>query len=117
MARVAGALQAVAGALTPQSASTLVGVGADGRRRALDRAGGGREARRRGRLRHAVHLDEGLARGVVRMAGASSMLEHGGETDVGGVHDRAPLVAGLGLNDRRQLGLQRRPLARGPSAP
>src|SRR6202051_4809565 len=79
-------------------------------RRALDFARRAAEARRRRRLHHAVDLDEGPAMAVVRMLRRLNHIQHRREADLAAFHDRAPLIAGLGLEYRLQPLLQRGPL-------
>ena len=72
---------------------------------------------RRGRLDDAGDLDEGARAATLwGCCGASAMRQHRGEAHVGALHDRAPLVAGLRLEDGGEPLLQRRPLRAGPSA-
>jgi hypothetical protein len=66
--------------------------------------------RRRRGLDPSSLLDEGVARGDVRVARRLSHVEHRREADVAALHDRAPLVPALRLEDRRESLLHRRPL-------
>ena len=57
----------------------------------------------------AVDLDERRPGDVVRVVGGLAHREHRGEAHVGVLHQRAPLVAGLGGEHVGDPGLQRRP--------
>ena len=76
---------------------------------ALDAFLGAREARRGGGLGEARDVDIGAARLGVRMLRGLLHGEHGREADVGALHDRAPFVARLGLEDAVELALELRP--------
>src|SRR5579862_5485108 len=80
------------------------------RRRALDFARRAAEARRRRRLHHTVDLDEGSAMEVVRMLWCLDQAEHRRKAHLAAFHDRAPLVAGLGLEHRLEPLLEGGPL-------
>src|SRR5580700_2515694 len=72
----------------------------------LNLAGGAAEARGRSRLHHAFDLDKRTALNVMRMARRLRHAQHGRETNVAALHDLAPFVAGLGLEQRRKFLLQ-----------
>ena len=95
---------------TPQSArtSSVCWPAWGGGRAHLAR--GATEAWRRTGLHDAGHLDERAAVLVVRVLRRLGERQHGREADVGALHDLAPLVAGLLLEDRGQPLLERRPL-------
>src|ERR1700685_2102690 len=78
--------------------------------RTLDLARRAAETRRRRRLHHAVDLDEGSSMAVMRMLRRFEHVKHGREADLAAFHDRAPFVAGLGLEQRLEPLLERRPL-------
>ncbi len=71
---------------------------------------------RRCRLLDAVALDDRRAGDVVRVLGRLGHRQHRGEADVGVLHQRAPLVAGLAREHLGEPLLQRRPAATCPSA-
>ncbi len=105
---------AIRSASNPNSAEHLVGVLAGVRRRPLDRAGGAAEPRRRRRLDARRATSTKVPRSTLWGCwGASPSDEHRGEAHVGVLHELAPLVAGLGLEDLGQPLLHRRPLRRG----
>src|SRR5260370_14686809 len=83
----------------------LAGLG----RRALNLARRSRESRRRSWLRHAAILDESSAMLHVRMLGRFCHAEYGREANVAAFHYCAPLVAGLGAEQRLQPLLHLRP--------
>src|SRR5262245_14174459 len=87
----------------------LVGVLAGVRGRAPDLGAAAAEARSRARLRRAGHRHEGVARLDVRMLLGLGEREHRREADVAALHDLAPLVAGLALEDGGQPLLHVRP--------
>src|SRR3954451_932500 len=84
----------------------LVGVLAALGGRALDAFLGAREARRGGGLREALDVDIGVARLGMRMLRGLLHGEHRREADVGALHDRAPFVARLGLEDAVEPALE-----------
>src|ERR1700682_5282909 len=88
----------------------LVGKARDIRRGGLAdrRWRAGKTWRWRG-LGDAVAGDKNLSRRHVRMVRRFAHGQDRREADVGALHDLAPFVAGLGLEDILQLLLQRRP--------
>src|ERR1700687_2360404 len=62
-----------------------------------------RKTRRRGGLGDAVAVNKDLAGRHVRMIGSLAHGQNRREADVAALHDRAPLVAGSGLEDVYQL--------------
>src|SRR6185503_19178001 len=87
----------------------LVGVLAAFGGGALDAFLGARETWRGGGLRKALHVDIGAARLGVRMLRGLLHGEHRREADVTALHDRAPFVARLGLEDALEPALELRP--------
>src|SRR2546428_4706668 len=70
------------------------------------------QARRGGRLGDASYIDEGPALFQVRVLGRLAKGEDGSEADVAPLHDCAPLVPTLGLENRPQAFLEHGPLVR-----
>src|SRR5216683_229345 len=68
-----------------------------------------RETRRRRGLGDAVAADENLSRRHMRMIRRFAHGQDRREADVGALHDLAPFVAGLGLENTFKLLLQRWP--------
>src|SRR4029453_2752450 len=87
----------------PGLAEDLVGVLAGVGGGAGDAAGRAAEAGGGVGLGYSGHLDEGLPVDVVGVVGRLVHGEDGGEAHVGGLHDLAPLVAGLGLHHAGEL--------------
>ena len=75
---------------------------------------GVRDSRAPAPVAHAVGLDEAGARAVLRMVRGLFEIEHRGEAGVAAFEQRAPFVARLAGDDRRQPGPQRRPLGAVP---
>src|ERR1700722_17006630 len=90
-------------------AQDLVGVLAALGGGSLDAFLGAREARRGGGLREARDIDIGAACLGVRMLRGFLHGEHGGEADVGALHDGAPFIARLGAEDVLHPALELRP--------
>src|SRR5207248_4470185 len=73
----------------------LLGLRAEIRRAALDARRRAAEPGGRTRLHNPIHINEALARLVVRMRSGLPEREHGGEAGFASFHDLAPFVAAL----------------------